>query len=515
MRSPIADLQRQLYPPALHPLGALANLGQCLQQSRVLPRASRTFRGFGDLTTSGALTGAKTGATAASLSTSIGTSIGTFAGIGTSFAPVIGTAIGVIIGLIASGVFNHRVDPEVGNFNNAVALYNSQGANAIFNIADKYLVLAGLFDLEPGQIKGNIPMVKKYGRMGEQAFTQDFANLIYNAAQAGKITANDTPQSVFNNVVQPWLNSFGYGQMQDANGDMLNAILLGMVAEYVTGLWKTRWFARSGDMPNWHIPVFALPSAQVTYSPGPSGTPTPATQQPTSVVTVPTNLPPAGPQQLVLVGYSNNSAAVYNSQQTGLYYTYSVGSYPLFSGVVTSLDGRTQTTVVNGQPTTQQSVTAAASPVANLPATMPPSMGQSSAVAIPSGFTLGGNANGLGAYVGPDGLYYSWNGTSMTLLTGTLTGLSGAVLPIANGVVAAPPSATGVVNLQPAPPAYSPPVVYAPAPAMPPAPLPATRSLTVAGVSLPSWALPAALGVIALMFATARPVQSIRYVRKK
>lgn len=265
--------------------------------------------GFGNTLTQSAVTGVKSGVTGATVSTAIGTGVASAIGAGAaagSFIPIIGTAIGAIIGLVASGVFNHRVDPEVGNFNNAMALFKTN-PNGIFNIADKYLVLAGLFDLLPNQIKGNIPIYKKYGRMGEQRFTQDMANQIYSAAQAGVIGPNDTPQTVMTKVVQPWIDGFGFGPMQDSNAEMITDVLIGMIAEYVTGLWKTRWFARAGDMPNWQIPVFSLPSG-AGVAPTASGTPTqapppliiapaqPAPGQPTtqSIVSIPTGFSVAG-----------------------------------------------------------------------------------------------------------------------------------------------------------------------------------------------------------------------------
>lgn len=248
--------------------------------------ARRSFRGYSGLgasnlmsSASGGYVGASVGAAASGFilggATTVAGSIAGAAAAG-SFVPIIGTAIGAVIGLVMSGVFNHRVDPEVANFNAAVQLYNMQGPAGILNIADKYLVLAGLFDLEPGQIKGNIPIYKRYGRMGEQAFTQDMCNLVFNAAQSGQITDNDTVQSVFSNIVMPWIDKFGYGPMQDSNAGMISAILLGLVAEYITGLWKKRWFARAGDFPNWNIQTFSLPAVMA---------PAPAPIQPTASAT--------------------------------------------------------------------------------------------------------------------------------------------------------------------------------------------------------------------------------------
>ncbi len=263
MQSPIARMQRATYPREPHPLAQL--------------RAMR-MGAFGDL-----ITGAKAGISAGSMAASVGAGIASAIGAGSASAvatgalagsvvPIIGTAIGIIVALVASGVFSHRVDPEVGDFDNAIKLSHMQGPAAVLGIQDKYLVLAGLFDLEPGQIGGNIPPYKKYGRMGEQRFVMDMCTLIQSAANQGIITANDTVQSVYDKVVAPWMSSWGLGPMQDANASMINYIILGLIGEYVSGQYKQRWYARGGDFPFNSLPLFTLPGGSAT-APTASGTP--------------------------------------------------------------------------------------------------------------------------------------------------------------------------------------------------------------------------------------------------
>jgi hypothetical protein len=217
-----------------------------------------------------AYSGVGTGAAVASATTAIGTSVAGAIGAGAaagSVVPIIGTAIGAIVGLLASGILNHKTDPEVANFNQASALYK-QSRLSVLNIANKYLVLAGLFDLQPGQIKGNIPIYKKYGRMGEGRFVTDMCNKIYQAAQSGQITASDTPTSIMNRIVQPWIDSFGFGVMSDSNQDMITLIILGMVADYVTGNQRS-WFAVGGDYPFGSLTPFALPAPPQLAPPQP------------------------------------------------------------------------------------------------------------------------------------------------------------------------------------------------------------------------------------------------------
>ncbi len=220
--------------------------------------------------------GAYSGATVGAAAT--GTTILGAAAAG-SVVPIIGTAVGLVIGLFASGVFNHKADPEVANFDAAVALYKQNPNNAL-NIADKYLVLAGLFDLQASQIKGNIPIFKKYGRMGEQRFVTDMINTIYQAAQSGRIKATDTVQSVKTNIVQPWIDSWGFGPMTDSNAGLIDLIILGMIAEYVAGA-QGQWTARGGDFPFASLPKFALPPPPAAALP--PALPPPAQQMPATV----------------------------------------------------------------------------------------------------------------------------------------------------------------------------------------------------------------------------------------
>jgi hypothetical protein len=267
MQSPIMRMQQ-----AMLSTDHMAGFGR-LRDSIMLARFQGLGAGAG--LTQG-LTGAKAGISAGASTASIAGGIASYIGAGAaagSVVPIIGTAIGVIVALVASGVFSHRMDPEVGSFNNAMAMSRQSGPQSVLNIQDKYLVLAGLFDLLPGQIKGNIPIYKKYGRMGEFHFVNDMCALIQSAANQGIITANDTVQSVYDKVVAPWLQGFGYGPMTDSNSEMITYIIIGLIGEYVSGQYKTRWYSVGGDFQFGGLPPFTLPTA-AAVAPGPSGTPT-------------------------------------------------------------------------------------------------------------------------------------------------------------------------------------------------------------------------------------------------
>ena len=255
--------------------------------------------GFGSLGTGynppvgqGAGSGAETGASQG-------------AAIGSTFGPI-GTAIGAVAGAIGGAIAGsiNKKDPEQYNFDAAVALWQ-QNRGAVLNIGNKYLVLAGLFDLN---LKNpHIPIYEKYGHMGEQKFVTDFANVIYQAAENGQITASDTPASIMTRIVQPWIDSWGYGPMVDPHADLINLILQGMVADYVFGQ-QTNWTARSGDYPFGNIPPFPI---QKVLGGATSSSPAPApATPPTAIAPVGTPAAPT-PQQLVATPPAMGSAVQY------------------------------------------------------------------------------------------------------------------------------------------------------------------------------------------------------------
>jgi hypothetical protein len=190
-------------------------------------------------TGSDALQGAEAGAAIGSIVPGVGT--------------LIGGAIGGVVGAISSVFGGGRTDPENVNFDQMYQAYNKaknpvQGQAIVNSIPNKYLSLAGLFDLRGNQITGNIPIYNKYGRMGEQQFTIDMTDKINQALAAGTISQKDNAQTIMQKVVTPWINSFGKGQWTDPNTNAINALLQGMVQDYTTGNYR-KWNAVGGDYP--------------------------------------------------------------------------------------------------------------------------------------------------------------------------------------------------------------------------------------------------------------------------
>lgn len=414
-----------------------------------------------------------------------------------SIAGPIGTAIGAVVGAIGgaiAGSINKR-DPEQANFDQAVAIWQNNRLN-VLNLANKYLPIAGLFDLN---LKGpHIPIYLRYGHMGEEKFVHDLALLVYQAAQNGQITASDTPQTVMVKVVQPWIDAWGFGPMNDPHTDLINLLIMGLIADYVAGFGPSAWRARSGDLPASfsQIPPFSLPGGSTAAQYAPTSAVAGSTL---SAITMPT---PAG--GTVAPGSSQSAAQatpVVSVSQAGQ--SIAPGQSLAFGGGTFSFgsngDGQGNTNVLfNGADT--PTLAFAANPVNPVsrgvtlhvasngalllvqasgntfgwtsngwqyipsgsippPAAGAPAGGSSqntmvqppvtTAVAIPQGFALVGSANGLQAYSGPDGNYYSWNGTAMTPLTGMLTGTSGVLANVVNGqIVPAAPTPTLNLNSQ-------------------------------------------------------------------
>lgn len=258
---PVAAASRRQYAMPIPGRGQSAILqGQTSRMS---------LRGFG-ATGLGPPTGAGAGAGAA-----IGASQG--ASIGSAIVPGIGTAIGAVVGAIGGAIAGaiNKKDPEQHNFDQAVALWQQNPAQ-VYSIGNPYLALAGLFDLN---IKTNIPIYKKFGHMGEAAFVVWLCNTVYQAAQSGVITPNDTALTVMSKVVQPQIDSWGYGPMSDPHADLIQRLIVTMILQYCAGA-QTNWYAIGGDYPTQFrsLPAFAFPNApSVTASPTPSPMPTSTT----------------------------------------------------------------------------------------------------------------------------------------------------------------------------------------------------------------------------------------------
>lgn len=175
----------------------------------------------------------------------------TGAAIGTAVMPVLGTAIGAVIGgaagAISSAFGNGKVDPENANFNQYTQTYNkvpaAQQSQVAAAITNPYLPLAGYFDLRSNQVGANNPVYSTYGRMGEQKFTNDLISKV----QQGKTQGISDPTQMWNNVVQPWINSMG--NWNDPNKNAMIGLMQNMTGQVMAGTYKQNFKATGGDSP--------------------------------------------------------------------------------------------------------------------------------------------------------------------------------------------------------------------------------------------------------------------------
>ena len=464
------------------------------------------------------------------------------ASLGTTIMPGIGTAIGAVVGAVAGAIAGAigKQDPEIQNFNQGIAIWQ-QNPDAVYQLANKYLVLAGFFDLTPQQA-GRIRIYRKYGRMGEEPFTRDLTAQVYQAAQSGKITPQDSAVSVYQKVILPWEDSWGFGpEPSNPHSDFMDRLLTGLIFDYVTGYGPAHWFSRSGPLPASFssIPPFqfpvaaaapvspttAAPASAAAFPPFPGWSSATLPSDPR--LTVPwtehengytaTFTPVPGSNNLYTANFPGGTEqfqwAISGNQVLGL--RKSAAGWGKYTGTIAPdgvtvsgsvlwydaahaagwtfpFDAVIQAPAALPAPSPPATSTVASVPTPVLPppvsappvTSAPPSIAPpSTAVNVPAGFTLVGTANNLQAYLGPDGLYYSWSGTTMTPLTGTLVGLNGQAANVISGQIQALAPVTSTT--QALPPVYTPPPDYsqAAAPQQFPQPVPSTASS-----GIPSWA---------------------------
>lgn len=481
----------------------------------VTAQMSRFGRFGANSTTTGAAAGASTGASIASV------------------VPGVGTAVGAILGGIAGGIAGsiNKTDQEVANFDQAVALWQVN-PNNVYAIGNKYLPLAGLFDLN---LKGpHIPIYIRYNRQagkgGEEKFTDDFVTQIYQAAQSGKIGPSDTPLTIMANVVQPWIDSWGFGPMQDPHADLINKLMIGMIADYVAGSAPQVWRARGGDLPASFasLPAFSLPGTASPAAVPTLTTPNVATAPPTAVSTPATSTATTpAPTTVLSVDGSNVTAP---NTTTGL--RDASGNIWQFANPAVSGGSNANGTLIlengnntggyanaigllNGgqvyavQPSGQwyQWSGSGWSFLTTPPQQTTVSTGTSTgttSVPIPAGYTQAGTDATTGApvYQGLNGLMYEWTGTVMQPMNGTAM-LGGNLVTVVSGT-------PQPINAPASLPSLSAPA-FAPTPdqsiissAPPAAPAPVTAGAGSSG--LPSWVTWGAIAAAAyFMFGTARP----------
>ena len=173
-----------------------------------------------------ALRGAQTGATVGSIAGPIGT--------------LVGAGVGAAVGAASSIFGPGRMDPENIGWDQYAQAFQKGGAAGVSGAtpAQNFQMLSGIFDARGS----NIPFYQRYGRMGENQFMTDMTGKINSALASGQIAPNSTPQQIYSQVVEPWVNSMsanGWQNTSTAKGAPEKAaignLLTNLIGQYQSG----------------------------------------------------------------------------------------------------------------------------------------------------------------------------------------------------------------------------------------------------------------------------------------
>ena len=151
-------------------------------------------------TGSDAMNGAEAGAAVGSIIPGIGT--------------VIGGLIGGAVGALSSAFGGGKVDPETTMAKNITAASGTaagqqQVTQALQTPSTAFQYLAGIMDAKNNTAGHSEPIEQVFGRMQEGPMVQQMTQQINNAITSGQVSKTATPDQIYSQVVQPWLNSKG------------------------------------------------------------------------------------------------------------------------------------------------------------------------------------------------------------------------------------------------------------------------------------------------------------------
>lgn len=203
---------------------------------------------------------------------------------GAGFGPVGAVAGGVIggaIGAIASAFGPGAKDPETVGAQQLLNATSSNGNNPAVaaSVSNPYLMLQGLMD----QHHSDLPIFQKYGRADALGFTKDMTSQINSALKSGTISKSDSPNTVYQKVVQPWVQSMGdWDKVGSTYKSTVTGLLQNMTSQYMNGQqygnpWTNTegWSSIGGENPFLNLTPFggttvAMPTT-ANSSPGRTG----------------------------------------------------------------------------------------------------------------------------------------------------------------------------------------------------------------------------------------------------
>jgi hypothetical protein len=83
--------------------------------------------------------------------------------------------------------------------------------------------------------KNEFPGQAKYGRTGNEDFVYDMTQVINDAVKSGKVDKNVDPATMYQKVVQPWLNSMGSGPQNEDARRIQDFMMTDMIHNFMAG----------------------------------------------------------------------------------------------------------------------------------------------------------------------------------------------------------------------------------------------------------------------------------------
>lgn len=164
-----------------------------------------------------------------------------------SVIPVVGTLLGGVIGgavgAISSAFGGGAADPETTTWNSYISQASKDPSLASqLNPQQAYTMLAGIMDAKNNSPGHSTNLELHFGRMGENNLMTAMTSQINSAINSGQIAKTATPQQIYSQVVEPWLQASGAyvpaNQIVSSNGSRNNGSIDALLTQLI-GQWQS------------------------------------------------------------------------------------------------------------------------------------------------------------------------------------------------------------------------------------------------------------------------------------
>jgi hypothetical protein len=136
--------------------------------------------------------------------------------------------------------------------------------------AQNFQALTGIFDSRGS----SIPFYGKFGRMGENQFMTSMTGQINSALASGKLSKTASPQQIYSQVVEPWINGMSSNGWQNTNTaqgvpekQAVGNLLTSLIGQWQTGqLNSTSKVGINGQSISGLSPFGSAPQSQSNQS---------------------------------------------------------------------------------------------------------------------------------------------------------------------------------------------------------------------------------------------------------